>query len=330
MQLLDVILQRQLASDEAAVVNVLNVLSLITPSVLSSSTSQRLWIARINTLLERPKHYGARWAGLCLAHRTALLNRELLVGSAQTWISFALPLLSRDEPIPTMVSAIHLLVLLYTSVKDMPEFHRQVIAPTLQKFSIALLQLVEKPESTQRAQGMCWLNILCILIMQSLCVLIHEHPTLHIALQGRLHSVTLAHLSGTFPSISDPSLVQAAADVHSVLHLTGGKVRAAAVWRKSVDSAVTSAGICLHELTSASRPTSSRNHDVGFDLPPLPCDEFSIPLAMDRLKCLVTLLIALLRCPASRPITVPVGSLVKFAIQMISVSSNAPENPVCL
>jgi pre-rRNA-processing protein RIX1 len=94
MQLLEVILQQQLASDEAAVVNVLNVLSVITPSILSSSASQRLWIARINTLLERPKHYGARWAGLCLAHRTALLNRELLVGSAQTWISFALPLLS--------------------------------------------------------------------------------------------------------------------------------------------------------------------------------------------------------------------------------------------
>jgi hypothetical protein len=68
----------------------------------------------------------------------------------------------RDEPIPTITSAIHLLVLLYTSVTDMPEFHRQVIAPTLQKFSIALLQLVEKPESPVRLK-VCELLLITIL-----------------------------------------------------------------------------------------------------------------------------------------------------------------------
>jgi rRNA processing/ribosome biogenesis len=68
----------------------------------------------------------------------------------------ALIFIQRDEPIPTMASTIHLLVLLYTSVKDMPEFHRQVIAPTLQKFSIALLQLVEKPESPRGLKACEW------------------------------------------------------------------------------------------------------------------------------------------------------------------------------
>jgi len=55
----------------------------------------------------------------------------------------------RDESAPMIKSAIHLLALLFTSVLDMPEFHRKVVTPTVQKFSIALLQLSEKAESPE-------------------------------------------------------------------------------------------------------------------------------------------------------------------------------------
>jgi hypothetical protein len=95
MHLLDVILQQQIASDETAVLNLPNVLASLSPSLFSTlSHSHKLWIARISSLLERPKHPGARWAGFCLANRTAQLNRELLVSSAQNWINYALPTLS--------------------------------------------------------------------------------------------------------------------------------------------------------------------------------------------------------------------------------------------
>jgi hypothetical protein len=53
----------------------------------------------------------------------------------------------RDEPLPTLNAAIHLLATIYTAVFDMPEFHRRVVVPTLQKFSVALVQLAEKPQS---------------------------------------------------------------------------------------------------------------------------------------------------------------------------------------
>lgn len=55
--------------------------------------------------------------------------------------------IKRDEPLPTLNAAIHLLATVYTAILDMPEFHRKVIIPTAQKFSIALIQLAEKPES---------------------------------------------------------------------------------------------------------------------------------------------------------------------------------------
>ena len=53
----------------------------------------------------------------------------------------------RDEPLPALNASIHLLATIYTAVPDMPEFHRRVVVPTVQKFSLALLQLAEKPQS---------------------------------------------------------------------------------------------------------------------------------------------------------------------------------------
>lgn len=102
MLLLDVILQQQLASDESAVLNLPRVLSSLSPSLFATLThSHKLWIARVNSLFERPKHPGARWAGFVLANKTAQLNRDLLVGSAQTWINYALPALSVRHLHPT-------------------------------------------------------------------------------------------------------------------------------------------------------------------------------------------------------------------------------------
>lgn len=86
--------------------------------------------------------------------------------------------------------------------------------------------------------------------MHTLTLLVHHHPNLHAGLQAKLHSLSLGHLSGSFPSTSSDSLVQSAADLHSVLHLTGGKVRGAAAWRKSLDGAIASALSALGEIAS--------------------------------------------------------------------------------
>jgi hypothetical protein len=84
--------------------------------------------------------------------------------------------------------------------------------------------------------------------MHILTLMVHHHPNLHVAVNIKLHNLTLTHLSGTFPSVSDRALVQSAADLHSVLHLTGGKVRGSVAWRRSVDSAISSALSSLNEV----------------------------------------------------------------------------------
>lgn len=88
------------------------------------------------------------------------------------------------------------------------------------------------------------------LCLHTLTVLVHQHPNLHAAIQARLHNLTLMYLSGSYPSTCEDILVQSAADLHSVLHLTGGKVRGATAWRKSVDSAISGAFSAFSEITS--------------------------------------------------------------------------------
>ncbi|KAF8318149.1 hypothetical protein DL93DRAFT_2225894 [Clavulina sp. PMI_390] len=321
MHLLDVVLQ-QIASDEAAVLNLPHVLNSLLPLLSSAfstpSPAHKLWIARINSLLERPKHPGARWAGLCLAHRTALLSRDLLLTSADNWIVVALPTLSRDEPLPTLNAAIHLLATVYTSILDMPEFHRKVVIPGAQKFSIALLNLAEKPESPPKLQALC---------MHTITLLVHHHPTLHKGIQSKLQNLTLSHLSGSYPSTSDDTLVQSAADLHAVLHLADGKVNGGRAWRTSTNCAIASAFSALSEITS----TLSKPHHVdagAFSFPPFPTDNFymSVTIALDRLRSMVTLLISLLKCTTPRSVVVPLGSLANLALKVLGVDSTLPGN----
>jgi hypothetical protein len=91
--LLKVCLQHHLATDTAAVKNLPHLLKIITSESLAVSAHQHKWIARVNVLLHA-KGSDARWAGLCLALHTAQLSRPLFLENAQSWIGFALPILS--------------------------------------------------------------------------------------------------------------------------------------------------------------------------------------------------------------------------------------------
>jgi hypothetical protein len=39
------------------------------------------------------KTAGARWAGLCIAHKTALLCKPIVIECAKSWVGVALPML---------------------------------------------------------------------------------------------------------------------------------------------------------------------------------------------------------------------------------------------
>ena len=62
-----------------------------------------------------------------------------------------------------------------------------------------------------------------------------NYPTLHRATHGSLTSLTLRFLSGASPKPIPDDLVRAASNLYALLHHTGGKVGAAANWRKSVE-----------------------------------------------------------------------------------------------
>lgn len=90
---LKTVLQLQLASDSAAVLNSPYVIQFLSPRHLQPSPHLQKWITRINSLIHS-KDPGARWAGLSIACQTAIFSRELLLENARSWVSAALPLLS--------------------------------------------------------------------------------------------------------------------------------------------------------------------------------------------------------------------------------------------
>ena len=90
---LKTLLQLQLASDTAAVLHLPYILSCLSPASFHESEYTSRWTSRISSLLYS-KDPAARWAGLCIAQRTAVSSRTLMLESAQSWVTIALPLLS--------------------------------------------------------------------------------------------------------------------------------------------------------------------------------------------------------------------------------------------
>ena len=90
---LKVILQLHLATDTAAAQNLPFVLDALSVECLTPSTHLPKWTARINSLIHS-KQVHARWAGLCLAHKSSLYSKALMIDNAQSWLGVAVPNLS--------------------------------------------------------------------------------------------------------------------------------------------------------------------------------------------------------------------------------------------
>lgn len=83
----------QLASDNAAVLNLPHVIRFLSPQHLQPSPHLQKWMMRINALIHS-KEPGACWAGLTIACQTSLLSRQVMLEGARSWVSAALPLFS--------------------------------------------------------------------------------------------------------------------------------------------------------------------------------------------------------------------------------------------
>ncbi|KDQ19056.1 hypothetical protein BOTBODRAFT_126918 [Botryobasidium botryosum FD-172 SS1] len=300
---LETLLQYYLVTDQVAVLHLPLILSSLARSHFRPSQHLQKWKIRAQALIQS-KDSGARWAGLCLARECARLDKELLVDCAQSWLAVVLPMLSRNEPLPVLKAAIHLLSAIFSSATDMPEFQRQVSIPNIPKFSLSLVSLAERDCDEQ-------LKILSLHTISSMLAL---YPTLHRALQPSLHKLAMQHLNGSFPSPTPPAIVCAAVNLHASLHFTGGKVGGATVWRKSVNEAIDAALVAIGHLTLTLGNGSAPVHaPPAFDLTLL-------PLALGRLKCMVALIIALLQSSTSRPVPMPVASLANLCLRLLGVT----------
>ncbi|EPQ59104.1 hypothetical protein GLOTRDRAFT_103172 [Gloeophyllum trabeum ATCC 11539] len=232
-------LQLQLASDSSAVLHLPSVFSALSPDSFSPSPHLQKWTARVNSLVHA-QDFGARWAGLCLAYRTAVLSKPVMLECAHSWIGAALPMLSKNEPLPNLKAAIRLLRYIFSGATDTPEFQRQLVTPNIPKYSQAIIALAEKQDDA----------VLKILALNTLTMLVPLYPTLHKALHGSLSSLTLRFLNGTAPTPLSSDLVKAASRLYAVLHYTGGKVGAAGQWRKSLDDTLAFTWSALNRLLS--------------------------------------------------------------------------------
>jgi hypothetical protein len=93
--ILEGLLRLQLSSDAVSALYLPSVLSTLSSIHFSTSTDSQIhkWATRVISLMQS-KDASARWAGACLAKKTAELRSELGVEYAQRWINLTLPLLS--------------------------------------------------------------------------------------------------------------------------------------------------------------------------------------------------------------------------------------------
>ncbi|RDB22742.1 Pre-rRNA-processing protein rix1 [Hypsizygus marmoreus] len=301
---LKALLQLQLATDSSAVLHLPYTLASLTHECLLPSSHLSKWTTRINSLLHS-KDAGARWAGLCLAYKTSLLSRNTMIEYAQSWLGVALPMLSKNEPVPNLKAAIRLLRIIFSTAIGIPEFQRQVATPNVPKFNVAIIGLAEKHSDDE----------LKILILESLTKLVPLYPTLNRASHAALSALTLRFLSGNAPNPTRMPLLEAASQLYSVLPHTGGKVGAANLWRKSVDETLAfgwSAFFALRTTFPTEGRNASRDTAVSTDEAVM-----AIPLNVDRLRCCTVVLCNLLSATTQRLVQLPLGPLVKFTTTLL-------------
>ncbi|EEB92785.1 hypothetical protein MPER_08656, partial [Moniliophthora perniciosa FA553] len=230
------LLNVQLASDSSAVIHLPYILQIINADYFQPSPHLQKWTLRITSLLHS-KEAGAKWTGLCLAHRTSLYSKSVMIECAQSWLGIALPILTRKEPLPVLKAALNLCRIIFTSAVDTPELQRQVTSPNIPKFNSALIHCLENSPDLE----------LKVLALKALTRLILIYPNAHRANYTALSAIVLRILAEQ-PNHATKILKEPASQLYSVLHLTGGKVGAATLWRKAIDERIASAWAAFSAL----------------------------------------------------------------------------------
>ncbi|KAM5534268.1 hypothetical protein V8D89_010878 [Ganoderma adspersum] len=306
------LLQLQLASDSYAVLHLPFVLETLSKEDFLPSPHTQKWIARVNSLIHS-KDPGAKWSGLCLAFQTATFSKDLMLECAQSWVGAAMPLFLNQPP-PTTKAAIRLLRLVFSSAMDVPEFQRQLCLPNFPKFVNALIMLVEKETNMD----------ITLPVLETLAHMVSLYPSLCRPLHAQLSHIALRSLNGSTPTPVSGELVEASSRLYADLPLTGGKVNAPTLWRKCLDDTVAFAwGAFLQVRTTY----PDRGYGVPRPTPPMEDPVVAVPLALDRLCAAARVIGDLVRTVTSRPVSLPLGPLVRFCSALLQCTLDEKGSP---
>jgi len=84
--------------------------------------------------------------------------------------------------------------------------------------------------------------------METLAEIIIAYPTAHRASSASLSAFALRHLNASSMGPTNQEVLNAASRLYAVLPLTGGKVGATNLWRKSVDETLSFGWEALYSL----------------------------------------------------------------------------------
>ncbi|KAE9410119.1 hypothetical protein BT96DRAFT_953314 [Gymnopus androsaceus JB14] len=311
---LKALLSFHLTSDASTVIHLPYVLDTLTPQHFTPSPHLTKWNSRLNSLLHS-KDAGARWAGLCLAHRTSVYSKSVMVECAQSWLGTAIPMLSKKDSLPALKASVNLCRIVFSNATDIPEFQRQVSTPNVPKFTAALILFLEKDVDLELKK----------LALTTLTRLIPLYPNIHRTSHTALSTIVSRIFAQSSPSHVNQELVGLASGLYSVLHFTGGKVGSANLWRKSLDESIGSAWTAFFGVRTTFPDENGRLPQIQL-LHEEPTT--SVTLSMERLCASIRVLCDLLQSPTQRPVQVPVGSLIKLASQMVLVTAPASADPV--
>ena len=146
--------------------------------------------------------------------------------------------------------------------------------------------------------------------MNTLTRLITLYPNAHRASYPALSTFSLRYLNGSAISPTNAKFLDAISRLYSVLHLTGGKVGAVNLWRKSIEETLSFGWEAFFTL----RTTFPDEGALYIYLIKLQCPnivvsgqtirrrtineepQIHVPLNLDRLRCTAAILCNLMRC----------------------------------
>ncbi|KAK0490784.1 hypothetical protein IW261DRAFT_1618758 [Armillaria novae-zelandiae] len=191
-------------------------------------------------------------------------------------------------------------------------------SPHLTKWTSRIYSLLHSKDAPGKWAGLCLAHRTSLL---SKSVMI-EHAQQWLTIALRVLSVlllnTLARIIPLYPNAHRSShtvlsglCLQSSSRLYAVLPATGGKVGASNLWKKTVEETLTFGWTAFSSLrTSFSEGPVSRSEDA----------HIAIPLNLDRLRCFVIIIDDLLGTGTQRSVQVPIGSLHKFAIALLTCS----------